>query len=57
MCEYCHIMEHLTQDCPELLVKLEEKIGKNIHMVTAEPRDRPIDLANVRVITCGGAGT
>lgn len=54
LCVYCHSMEHLREDYLELLAKLEEKRGPNIHMVIIEPHNKPIDPTNVRVITQGG---
>lgn len=55
LCGYCHNTKHLTEDCPELIAKLEEKRRPNIHMIIVIPHDRPIDPANVRVIILGGA--
>lgn len=51
---YCHSIEHLIEYCIDLLAKIKEKRGPNIHMVTTEPRDKLNDPVNVRVITRGG---
>lgn len=48
-------MEHVIEDCPRLISKLEEKIELNIHMVNAKPHNIKVDPSNVRVITRGGA--
>ena len=45
----------MIEDCPELLAKLEEKRGGNIHMIIVEPCDEVDHYVNVRVITRGGA--
>lgn len=46
---YFHSTNHVIEDFPQLLARVEEKREKNIHMMMTEPYDRPIDPTNVRV--------
>jgi len=54
ICGYFHSIDHVIEDCPQLLAKLEEKREKNIHMVIIEPCNKPNKPTNVRVIIRGG---
>lgn len=49
ICGYCRSTEHDTEECAELLAKLEAKRG-NIHMVVVEPCDTKDQHLNVNVI-------
>jgi hypothetical protein len=55
-CSYCNSFEHVIEDCPMLLAKLQEKRGGNqqVKFISAKPhREDP----RVVVITKGGTIT
>ena len=35
-CTYYHALDHEMEDCPELLIKWQEKRGGNLEIVTIE---------------------
>jgi hypothetical protein len=55
-CSYCNSFEHVIEDCPVLLAKLQERQGGNqqVQLISAEPRGKD---PRVVVITRGGTVT
>jgi hypothetical protein len=55
LCAYCYSPEHVTEDCPDLLKKWEDK-KTNCNMVHAEPckNKKKNEEVDVWVVTRGG---
>jgi hypothetical protein len=55
-CSYCNSFEHVIEDCPVLLAKLQERWGGShqVQLISAEPRRED---PRVIVITRGGIVT
>jgi hypothetical protein len=52
---YCRASDHDTEECPTLLVKIQEKRNQNnqnVQWISFEARD---EGWNINIFTCGGA--
>jgi hypothetical protein len=51
---YCHASDHDIEECPTLLVKIQEKRNQNnqnVQWISVEARD---DIQNINIVTHGG---
>jgi hypothetical protein len=56
-CMYCRIVDHVTEDCPKLMTKLQGKRNLNnqkVQRIAAEIRD---PRRNINIVTRGGVNT
>jgi hypothetical protein len=53
-CMYCHASDHDTEECPTLLVKIQEKRNQNNHNVQWTSVEAREDRRNITIVTCGG---
>jgi hypothetical protein len=55
-CNYCNSFDHVIEDCPVLLAKIQERRGGNqqVQLISAEPRGED---PRIIVTTRGGAAT
>jgi hypothetical protein len=56
-CMYCHASDHETEECPTLLVNIQEKRNQNnqnVQWIYAEARE---DGRNINIVTHGGTKT
>jgi hypothetical protein len=54
---YCRASDHDTEECPTLIVNIQEKRNQNnenVHWISAEERD---DGRNINIVTRGGTKT
>jgi hypothetical protein len=54
---YCRASDHETEECPTLLVNIQEKRNQNnqnVQWISAEARE---DGQNINIVTCGGRKT
>jgi hypothetical protein len=54
-CMYCHASDHDTEECPTLLLKIQEKRNQNnqnVQWIFTEARD---EGWNINIVTQGGA--
>jgi hypothetical protein len=38
-CTYCRQLDHMTEDCPHLITKWQEKGNQNVQMIVVEEND------------------
>jgi hypothetical protein len=56
-CMYCRAVDHMTEECPKLMMKIQEKRNlnnQNVQWIVAEIRDPG---RNINIVTRGGVKT
>jgi hypothetical protein len=54
---YCHASDHKKEECPTLLVNIQEnrnQNNQNVQWISSEARE---DGRNINIVTCGGTKT